>query len=143
MRSMVPYVLVAQIDRASPIPTLLAMPKDSRARALAESVMADPRQPASLEVQCRRFGVSLRTMQRLFRRDVGTDFETWRCQARLMKAVELLAAGRSIKETAFAVGYRQASTFVAMFRRSLGMTPKVWISALTSPSKPVGAVGRR
>ena len=50
-----------------------------------------------------------------------------------MKAVELLAAGRSIKETAFAVGYRQASTFVATFRKSLGVTPKAWIGALTRP----------
>jgi AraC-like DNA-binding protein len=68
--------------------------------------------------------------QRIFRREVGTDFETWRRQARLMKAVELLAQGRSIKAVAFAVGYRQASTFVAMFRRALGLTPKAWISSL-------------
>ena len=136
-------VLVAQIDKASPVPTMLTLPKDPRARALAESVIASPRQAGALEAQCRRFGTSLRTMQRLFRREVGTDFETWRRQARLMKAVELLAAGRSIKETAFAVGYRQASTFVAMFRRSLGMTPKVWISALTSPEKNVGSAEYR
>lgn len=131
-------VLVAQIERASPIPTMLAMPKDSRARALAQSLLASPGQGAVLSVQCRKFGISLRTMQRLFRREVGVDFETWRRQARLMKAVELLAAGRSIKETAYAVGYRQSSTFVAMFRRSLGMAPKAWISALTSPDKRAG-----
>ena len=136
-------VLVAQIDKASSVPTMLALPKDPRARALAESVIASPRQAEALDSQCRRFGTSLRTMQRLFRREVGTDFETWRRQARLMKAVELLAAGRSIKETAFAVGYRQASTFVAMFRRSLGMTPKVWISALTAPEKNVGGAEYR
>jgi AraC-like DNA-binding protein len=136
-------VLVAQINKASAVPTQLAMPKDSRVRALAEAVMASPRQAVALDLQCRKFGISLRTMQRLFRREVGTDFETWRRQARLMKAVEFLAAGRSIKETAFAVGYRQASTFVEMFRRSLGVTPKVWISALTSPAKKVGPTARR
>ena len=136
-------VLVAQIDKASPVPTMLAMPKDFRARALAESVIASPHQAAALDLQCGKFGISLRTMQRLFRREVGTDFETWRRQARLMKAVEFLAAGRSIKATAFAVGYRQPSTFVAMFRRSLGMTPKAWISALTSPLKRADTVGRR
>jgi AraC-like DNA-binding protein len=136
-------VLVAQIDKASSVPTMLTLPKDPRARALAESVIASPRQAEALDSQCRRFGTSLRTMQRLFRREVGTDFETWRRQARLMKAVELLAAGRSIKETAFAVGYRQASTFVAMFRRSLGMTPKVWISALTAPERNVGGAEYR
>lgn len=128
-------VLVAQIDKASPIPTMLSMPKDPRALALAQSLLATPSQGAVLSLQCRKFGISLRTMQRLFRREVGVDFETWRRQARLMKAVELLAAGRSIKETAFGVGYRQSSTFVAMFHRSLGVTPKAWISALTSPDK--------
>ena len=107
------------------------MPKDARARTLAESVIANPKAPSALDAECRKAGMSTRTMQRVFRREIGTDFETWRRQARLMKAVELLAAGRSIKETAFAVGYRQASTFVASFRKSLGMTPKAWIAALT------------
>jgi AraC-like DNA-binding protein len=124
-------VLIAQIQKASPVPTRLPMPKDPRAQVLAKKVLSNPRQAVALDAQCRLAGVSLRTMQRIFRRDIGTDFETWRRQARLMKAVELLAGGRSIKEVAFAVGYQQASTFVAMFRRSLGATPKAWISSLT------------
>ena len=129
-------VLLVQIARATPIPTVLPMPKDVRARALAERVIANPRSQAALETECREAGMSARTLQRIFRREIGTDFETWRRQARLMKAVELLAAGRSIKETAFAVGYRQSSTFVATFRKSLGMTPKAWIAALTRPEGP-------
>jgi AraC-like DNA-binding protein len=129
-------VLVAQIDTASPVPTMLPMPKDPRALALAQAVIANPRQPIAFGVQCHKVGVSLRTMQRVFRRDVGTDFETWRRQVRLMKAVELLAGGRSIKEVAFAVGYQQPSTFVAMFRRYLGATPKAWISSLTAKTPP-------
>jgi AraC-like DNA-binding protein len=125
-------VLVAQIDRASPVPTMLPMPKDPRALALAQRIIANPERTIAFGAQCHQAGVSLRTMQRIFRRDVGTDFETWRRQVRLMKAVELLASGRSIKEVAFAVGYQQPSTFVAMFRSCLGATPKAWISALTT-----------
>jgi AraC-like DNA-binding protein len=123
-------VIVTQIERASSVPTMLAMPKDARALSLAEVIVASPK--ASLDAQCRKAGVTPRTMQRVFRREVGTDLETWRRQARLMKAMELLAAGRRIKEVAFAVGYRQASTFVAMFRRSMGVTPRAWIAALTT-----------
>jgi len=123
-------VLIAQIDKASAVPTMLAMPKDPRAHTLAEFVIANPAASNVLNAQCRKIGVSPRTMQRIFRREMGTDFETWRRQARLMKAVELLAAARSIKEVSYAVGYRQASTFVTMFRRSLGMTPRAWIAAL-------------
>jgi AraC-like DNA-binding protein len=43
-----------------------------------------------------------------------------------MQAVQLLVAGRSIKEVAFEVGYRQPSAFVEMFRETLGMTPRAW-----------------
>jgi AraC-like DNA-binding protein len=126
------HVLMAQIAKASPIPTRLAMPSDGRARALAEAVIANPAASRKMQAQCRDIGLSVRTMQRIFHREVGTDFETWRRQVRLMKAVELLASQRRIKEVAFAVGYRQASTFVALFRRSFGLTPKAWISTLQS-----------
>jgi len=121
-------VIVAQIERASPVPTMLAMPSDARARAIADAVIANPK--TTLLVPCQKTGVSVRTLQRAFRREVGTDFETWRRQVRLMKAIELLAQGRTIKQISHAVGYRQASTFVAAFHRAFGMPPKAWIAAL-------------
>jgi AraC-like DNA-binding protein len=63
------------------------------------------------------------------------NFETWRRQARLMKAVELLVSGCAVKEVAFAVGYKQPSAFVEMFRMALGATPKAWVAALAAPAK--------
>jgi AraC-like DNA-binding protein len=47
-----------------------------------------------------------------------------------MKAVELLVAGKRIKEVAYAVGYQHPSAFVTLFRETFGTTPKTWISAL-------------
>lgn len=123
-------LIVATVDMATPIPTSLAMPKDRRIAQVAQEMAADPGRTVSFPALCRRAGVSTRTMERIFRREVGTDFETWRRQARLMKAVELLVAGRSVKETAARVGYRSASAFVAMFRAALGETPKAWLAAL-------------
>jgi len=49
---------------------------------------------------------------------------------RLMKAVELLVAGRSVKEVSFALGYHQPAAFVEMFRGVLGATPKAWVQSL-------------
>ena len=46
------------------------------------------------------------------------------------KAFELLVAGKSVKQVAFAVGYRRPSAFVAMFRKVFATTPKAWVSAL-------------
>jgi AraC-like DNA-binding protein/mannose-6-phosphate isomerase-like protein (cupin superfamily) len=126
-------VLVGEIKRASPVPTALTMPSDARARKLAEWTIESPGGRDKLAAQCRRAGVSTRTLQRVFRREVGADFESWRRQARIMKAIELLAAGRSIKEVAFAVGYRHPTTFVTLFRRSLGVTPKAWANRLARP----------
>lgn len=124
-------LLVAEITKASPVPMMLAMPKDERARRLGALVLRDPRLP--LTDLCRKIGVSTRTMQRLFRREVGIDFETWRRQLRLMKAIALLTEGKSIKAVTHAVGYSQASTFVAMFRSHLGTTPRAFMASLAQP----------
>lgn len=119
-------VLTDQIERAQPMPTKAAMPRDARARRLAESTLLKPDGSGDLAAKCRSAGIGVRTLQRIFRRELGVDFETWRRQARVLKAVELLVDGARVKEISYAVGYRQPSTFVAMFRKSLGMTPKAW-----------------
>lgn len=123
-------LLILHLKTASPMPTFVTLPKERRALAIAEAVMTDPAQLKPLAALCANVGVSVRTIKRAFRKDVGTDFESWRRQVRLMKAVELLVSGCSIKEVAFAVGYRQSSAFVEMFRRTFGTTPKAWVSAL-------------
>lgn len=47
-----------------------------------------------------------------------------------MQAIELLVGGGAVKEVAFQIGDRQPSSFVGMFRRTLGATPKAWVSSL-------------
>ena len=42
---------------------------------------------------------------------------------RLLRALERLAAGASVTEVAFDLGYDSPSAFVTMFRRALGTTP--------------------
>jgi AraC-like DNA-binding protein len=123
-------VLVSQLESASPMPTSVIFPQDPRARVIAEAVMKNPAERRSLAVLCESVGTSVRTIQRVFRREVGSDFDFWRRQVRLMKAVELLICGRSVKETGFALGYRQPTAFVEMFRGILGTTPRAWIQAL-------------
>jgi AraC-like DNA-binding protein len=148
-------VLLCQLEKASPIPTSVTMPKDPRARALADQLMNNLDKRSSLARMCNAVGASVRTIERLFRREVGSDFEFWRRQVRLMKAVELLVSGHSVKETASALGYRQPSAFVTMFRGILGATPRRWIRTLEGldgngafPSEPrdpgvAGAGARR
>ena len=121
---------VAHLKSASPLPTFVTLPREPRALAAAEAVLKNPAQCQTLAALCANVGVSVRTLERVFRKEVGAHFESWRRQVRLMKAVELLVAGCSVKEAAYGVGYRQCSAFVDAFRRSFGATPKAWISAL-------------
>jgi AraC-like DNA-binding protein/quercetin dioxygenase-like cupin family protein len=123
-------LLVAHLREASAIPTFLTLPKDTRALQVAHASMTKLSQNPAFHALCAKAGASVRTIERCFRREVGTDFETWRRQARLLKAVELLVAGKSVKQVAFAVGYRRPSAFVAMFRKVFATTPKAWVSAL-------------
>lgn len=123
-------LLLSQLETASPMPTSLTLPQDPRARAVADMVMSNPGERPSLATMCESVSASVRTIQRVFRREVGSDFEFWRRQVRLMKAVELLVSGHSVKEVGFALGYRQPTAFVEMFRGILGTTPGAWIKAL-------------
>ena len=123
-------VLLLQIHKASPMPAGVMLPRDVRARAVAESVLRDVGRPRGSAELCAAAGASVRTIERKFREEVGSDFETWRRQVRLMKALELLVAGQPVKEVGFRIGYRQPGSFVEMFRRTLGTTPKAWIAAV-------------
>ena len=128
-------LIVHKLHDSSPVPIFVTMPGDPRALAVAQATMADQAAGRSLSELCAKAGGSVRTVQRAFRRDVGLSFESWRRQARLMKAIELLVAGHSVKEAAYEVGYRRTSTFVEMFRHTMGTTPKAWTSALTQTSR--------
>lgn len=123
-------LIVANLHSAMRVPMRLAIPEDRRAAAVAAAAMAEPVNNRSFKALCEDAGASTRTIQRLFLRQVGSNFETWRRQARLMKAIEHLVGGRSVKETSWRVGYQNTGALVTLFRNTLGQTPKAWISSL-------------
>jgi AraC-like DNA-binding protein len=125
-------LLIAQLQKASPVPTFVTLPREERALAVAQTILRNPAEPKTMAALCAKAGVSVRTIERTFRNEVGTSFVSWRRQVRLTKAVELLVSGCSIKEVAYKVGYCQSSAFVEIFRRTFGTTPKAWVLALNS-----------
>jgi AraC-like DNA-binding protein len=130
-------VLVSQLGAASSLPSGVAMPVDPRALAVAQSTLADPASRRCIQELCISAGIGIRTLQRVFRKEVGMDFESWRRQVRLMKSIELLVAGRSVKEVAYAVGYREPGPFVALFRAAFGVTPKAWVLSYEQPGRRI------
>ena len=72
-------------------------------------------------------GASKRTINRLFMQQTQMTFQSWRQQLRLHQGIELLTAGSSVTHTALDLGYRDTSSFIAMFRRCLGVTPTEYL----------------
>ncbi len=129
-------LLSHQLQKATSMPTFVTLPREERALAVAQAILRNPAESKSMAVLCSEAGVSVRTIERVFRKEVGTSFESWRRQVRLTKAVELLVSGCSVKEVAYTVGYCQSSAFVEVFRRTFGTTPKAWIAALERDGQP-------
>jgi AraC-like DNA-binding protein len=123
-------LITLHVAQASSAPTLVVMPSEPRAARVAQAIFEDPGHAQSLTCLCSDAGVSIRTLQRIFLREVGSDPDSWRRQVRLTRAVNLLVSGSSVKETSFTVGYSQTSAFVAAFRHLFGSTPKAWVAAL-------------
>jgi AraC-like DNA-binding protein len=64
----------------------------------------------------------VRTLARLFLRELGVNFAQWRRQVQLAVAVSGLAEGRPVSSIARSLGF-QPSSFSDMFRRELGAPP--------------------
>lgn len=116
-------LLIDLLVAARPLDLSLPLPRDRRARTLAEHLQGAPADIANLAGLGRRSGASLRTLQRLFPIETGLTLEAWRQKARLLHGVAQLSAGASVAAAAFDCGYESPSAFIAAFKRQFGVTP--------------------
>lgn len=116
-------VAVSLLRSPVPLPSSLPWPRDRRALAAAERLLADPSAPAELALVARASGASARTLQRLFLDETGLGFSEWRQRLKLLHAATLLGAGASVTEAGLEAGYASTSAFIAAFKKQLGRTP--------------------
>lgn len=105
-------------------PLHLRMPTEPRVAQVALRLQEHPDDASTLADWARRLSVDIKTIQRGFSRQTGMTFGQWRQQARLLKALELLAEGQKVIDVALATGYESPSAFSAVFRDHFGTTPK-------------------
>ena len=68
--------------------------------------------------------LSERTLARRFDEELGMNFRDFRQRARMVRAKEMLAAGREpVTAVGFACGFESTSSFVKAFRMFAGVTP--------------------
>ena len=123
-------VIVDQLGMVRAIPLQLPSPSDPRAVRVAEALQRDPSEQRSLAALCQQTGASKRTIERLFQLETHLSLGKWRQQLRLMRSLQLLAAGEKITHAALEAGYSTPSAFIAMFRKTLGTTPRRYFENL-------------
>ncbi|WP_244196108.1 AraC family transcriptional regulator [Paraburkholderia susongensis] len=117
----------------------IALPdaSDRRLEALCRAVIDNPSIALSFEQHAASVGASVRTLARLFTRELGVGFAEWRRQVQLAVALSGLAEGRPVSSIARELGF-QPSSFSDMFRRELGAPPTAFDPGATLS---VGAEG--
>ncbi|UVA78722.1 AraC family transcriptional regulator [Pandoraea commovens] len=101
----------------------LPMPSHPRLRRIAAALIDDPANDRSLDAWANWASTSTRTVSRRFVEETGLTFTAWRQRARLLRGLELLAAGQPVGAVALDLGYDNASAFIALFRRTFDTTP--------------------
>jgi AraC-like DNA-binding protein len=120
-------LLLDQLETVEAVP--LQLPSPSDARALKACDLLARNGSSSIENICLDVGASKRTIERLFREETGMTLGKWRQQMRLLRSLESLAAGEKITHAALEAGYSTPSAFIAMFKKTLGLTPSKYFAA--------------
>lgn len=117
------------LDEVLLVPTLplhLPRPADESLRRICDAIVESPDTDLTLADWGASLGVDPKTIQRRFARETGMTFGQWRQQARLLAALERLAAGAKVVDVALDMGYGSPSAFATMFRRQFGVPPSAF-----------------
>ena len=114
------------LDEVAVLPSLplhLPQPTDPDLLTICRVLADAPDDASTLGDWAGRLGVDAKTIQRRFARQTGMTFGQWRQQARLVTALEQLAAGVKVVDVALNLGYNSPSAFATMFKRQFGASP--------------------
>ncbi|MDR6234617.1 AraC family transcriptional regulator [Pseudomonas oryzihabitans] len=125
VRALMLAELVFHDESALHLPALA----DRRLRVIQTSLHADPADDTALATWAQQLHLCSRSLARLFLKETGTSFSTWRQHTRLMLALPRLAAGEPVMRVALDLGYASPSAFTRMFRRVLGVSPSEYLDA--------------
>lgn len=100
----------------------LRFPSDSRLITWLDKVRKGEL-PPRLGQLVQKVGACERTISRIFIRETGMSYQSWRQQWRLLKAMEMLCDGRSLSQVAQQLDFVSDSAFIVFFRQYTGTTP--------------------
>jgi AraC-like DNA-binding protein/mannose-6-phosphate isomerase-like protein (cupin superfamily) len=116
-------VLVDQLQALNEVAFSVPLPRHAGLLRLCESFVAQPETTNSLTSWAMALNISEKTLARLFQRETGLTFRSWRQRVRLLASLSALESGSSVTQAALACGYESTSAFIAAFKALFGATP--------------------
>lgn len=116
-------VLLDQIAASVALPLSVPMPRSEPLKSIAIRLLDSPAEQRSIGDLANSLDISVRTLERRFKAETGTSFRNFRRQAKLFKALEMLAVGTPVSRVSDELGFEEPSAFIAMFKAAFGKTP--------------------
>lgn len=106
-------------------------PKDERLIKIGQFLRQNLERRYNLEEIAKEFGMSSRTLSRLFKEDIGMSFVKFYRAIRISQALELMSENKlNVYEVAIKVGFISLSAFSNIFLRIMGIRPQDYINKL-------------
>lgn len=105
----------------------LPLPSDRRLQRWLDGVVGDHYRPQPLNQVASTVGASAKTVTRIFTKETGMPYQSWRQQWRLLMAIQYLSEGKSVADTASELDFSSDSAFVSFFRQQTGETPGKYV----------------
>ena len=123
-------LVLSLLHGTAPTADPLPLPTDPMLRSAAEGILRESRWAVPLETLCDEVHLTPKTFERKFLKDTGMTFKAWKSAARLCSALDCLAKGMSIKQTALHLGFSGPGPFSAAFTKFFGLTPGSLVQSL-------------
>jgi len=117
------------LNRLSLAPNIifqLPYPKDSRLLTMLSLIQKEPSNGFNLAQWGKEIGASSRTLSRLFKKETGLSYSTWRQRLNVQIAISELSKGKSITSISLYLGYDSPSAFTHKFKENTGMAPSFY-----------------
>lgn len=123
-------VLMDEIARAEITQMELPSAKDLRIVKVTDSLSRNPQASPNYEQLADLACISTRTLARLFIQETGLSLGEWNRRLLVHIAITQLTIGKSVTTVALNLGYKNPTSFVEMFRKTIGVSPKKHLAGI-------------
>ncbi|HJO94890.1 MAG TPA: helix-turn-helix transcriptional regulator [Victivallales bacterium] len=120
-------VIIDELRILKPVSLSLPFAKDERVIRVINNIMKNPGCRDKIDYFASVACTSTRNLNRMFIKETGMSFSSWKKQFKILWAIEKLYDGMPVTNVAIELGYKSLSTFIETFKETTGKTPGCYL----------------